>query len=170
MIVYGVDPGTSMSAIVVFNGVTVVDRGYMDNGLMLDHLMRERVTENHGRRRVLVIEQVESFGMAVGREVFETVFWTGRFAQAWVPAQFDRMPRRIVKQHICHTAKATDANIRMELIDRFGGQDKAIGRKKEPGPLYEIKSHCWAALAVAVTWFDLHGAEDPIRPGVNAEF
>lgn len=160
-----------MSAIVVSNGITVVDHGYMDNGLMLDHLMRERVTENHGQRRVLVIEQVESFGMAVGREVFETVFWTGRFAQVWVPSLFDRMPRRLVKQHICHTTRATDANIRQALIDRFGPSvEKAIGKRKAPGPLFGIKSHEWAALAVAVTWFDQHGHEDPVRPGVNAEF
>jgi hypothetical protein len=42
------------------------------------------------------------------------------------------------------------------LIDRFGGSERAKGTKKAPGPLLAIKSHEWAALALAVTWWDLH--------------
>ncbi len=110
---------------------------------------------------ILVIEQIESFGMAVGREVFETVFWTGRFAEAWCPKRFERMPRREVKQHLCRSARATDSNIRQALIDRFGpGTDKAFGKKKAPGPLFGITGHKIAALAVAITWFDQHGHEE----------
>jgi hypothetical protein len=48
--------------------------------------------------------------------------------------------------------KAKDANIRQALIDIYGGNDKAIGNKKTPGPLYGIKGDLWAALAVAVTF------------------
>lgn len=157
MIVIGCDPGTEKSAVVAFNGVSVLDYGINSNAdVMLEYLDVESYLEG----RVLVIEQIESFGMAVGRETFETVFWTGRFAQVWDPTRWDRLPRREIKQHLCHTARATDANIRQALIDRFGpGTEKAIGSKKSPGPLFGIKSHCWAALAVAVTWFDLHGHE-----------
>lgn len=163
-IVFGLDPGTRESAVVIFNGTFVQYHDIKDNATMLEWL-RSRAKDS-----VLVIEQVESFGMAVGREVFETVFASGQFAEAWTPGRFDRMPRRIVKQHICHTARATDANIRTELIDRFGGV-KAIGTKKDQGPLYGIKSHCWAALAIAVTWYDLNGhLPDDIRPGVKPDF
>ena len=165
MTVIGLDPGPSFSARVVYNGEIVVDEDIISNEDMLTLLL-----ESHASDEVLAIEMVESFGMAVGREVFETVFWSGRFAQAWAPARVDRLSRGVIKQHICHTGRATDANIRTELIDRFGGQAKAIGLRKSPGPLYGIKSHAWAALAVAITWFDLHAHEDPIRPGVNAEW
>jgi len=104
--------------------------------------------------------------MAVGAEVFETVFWSGRFAQAW-SRRFERMPRREIKQHLCHSARATDANIRQALIDRFGGTEKAIGKKKTPGPLYLLKGHLWAAFAVAITWWDLHANEpEAIRTNV----
>ncbi len=168
MIVIGCDPGTEQSAVVVWDGGSVLLYGINSNaGVLLD-----LDDESYPVDSVLVIEQIESFGMAVGKETFETVFWTGRFAQAWMPRRWDRVPHRIIKQHLCHTARATDANIRQALIDRFGpSTEKAIGSKKVPGPLFGIKSHCWAALAVAVTYFDLHGHEtNLIRPGVQGEF
>jgi hypothetical protein len=103
----------------------------------------------------LVIEQVASFGMAVGAEVFETVFWSGRFAQAWIDAggEFDRLKRMDVKMHLCGHPRAKDANIRQALIDLFGpGKELAVGTKKKPGPLYGVSNDVWSALAVAVTW------------------
>ena len=155
MIVIGLDPGPEKSSVVHFNGASIPFRCEFDNQGMLNHL---RVCD--ARHDILVIEQIESFGMAVGKETFETVFWSGRFAEAWSPDGWRRLTRREIKTHLCHSARATDANIRQALIDRFGpGTEKAIGRKKEPGPLFGIKSHCWAALAVAVTWYDLHGHE-----------
>jgi len=160
MIVFGLDPGTEKSAIVAFNGVSITASGELSNREMLAWLIEERQLRI-SQRDVLIIEQVESFGMAVGREVFETVFWTGRFAEAWCPKRFERVPRREVKQHLCHSARATDANIRQALIDRFGpGTDKAFGRKEAPGPLYGITGHKIAALAVGLTWFDQHGHEE----------
>jgi len=56
--------------------------------------------------------------------------------------------RRDVKMHLCGSARAKDANIRQALLDRLG----PVGTKKAPGPLYGVKSHIWAALAVAVTY------------------
>jgi hypothetical protein len=67
------------------------------------------------------------------------------------------MVRRDVKMHICGQMKAKDSNIRAALIDRFGGKERAIGRKASPGPLFGITADRWAALALAITWLDLHG-------------
>jgi hypothetical protein len=105
--------------------------------------------------QVVVIEKVEGFGMAVGAEVFETVYWSGRFAEAVHPRSVDRIGRRAVKLHISGQTLAKDPNIRQALIDRYGGS-AAIGRKATPGPLYGISGDVWSALAVAVTWLDLH--------------
>ena len=102
----------------------------------------------------VVIEQVASYGMPVGAEVFETCVWTGRFMEACRAAPVHRLTRLAVKSHLCHSAKANDATIRQALIDRFGGKERAIGRKAAPGPLYGIKADLWAALAVAGTWAD----------------
>jgi uncharacterized alpha-E superfamily protein len=87
--------------------------------------------------------------------VFETVFWTGRlFERAHYRARVERMPRRAVKVHLCHSSRAQDSNVRVALLDRFGGRERAIGKKQTPGPLYGLKSHEWSALAIAITWWD----------------
>ncbi len=92
-------------------------------------------------------------GMAVGREVFATVFWSGRFAQAWSEhhgngGTWSMLPRRAVKLALCSSMKAKDTNIRQALLDRYGGAASA----KKGGPLYGLKSHMWSALAIAETY------------------
>lgn len=153
MRVLAIDPGTTQSAYVEYDG-TVVSHGISENSPLCERL----ASRDYFHVSFIVVEQIESFGMSVGKEVFETVWWAGRFHQA---AQQDyvvsaqRMTRREVKLHLCKSMKAKDANIRQALIDRFGGE-KAIGLKKSPGPLYGIRSHEWAALAIAVCWWDLN--------------
>lgn len=103
---------------------------------------------------VVAIEMIASYGMAVGKEVFDTVLWIGRFMEAWQTqgGNVRLIYRREVKLHLCHTARATDANIRAALLDHFGpGRELAVGTKKQPGPLYGIKGDEWSALAVAMT-------------------
>ena len=165
MIVCGVDPGTTQTAVVLLaEGRHITAAFTRDNAAVLDWF-----TRNASTSMVAVFEQVEFMGMAVGREVFETVFWTGRMYEAAANGPRARMPRREVKLHLCGVARAKDANIRQALIDRFGAtKEEAIGRKGAPGPLYGIKAHEFAALAVAVTWYDQRvaqgdddGAEDP---------
>ena len=165
MIVISIDPGTTKSAWVLYNGMSVLRCGIEDNDVLLAMLREETFGAS-----VLLIERIASYGMAVGEEVFATVFVSGRFAEAWHPKRFDRLFRRDIKQHLCHTARATDSNIRQALIDRFGGS-ASIGTKKDPGQLYGVKAHAWSALAVAITWMDLYGhLPEEVRPGVRAEF
>jgi hypothetical protein len=142
--VIGIDPGPRESAYVVWDGVRVVECGDVPND-RLAGAIRPHWINGVG----VACEWIESFGMAVGREVFETVFTVGQLA-AIVPG-VRLVPRRDVKLHICKSAKAKDGNIRQALIDRFG----EVGTKKNPGPLAGIASHRWAALAVAVTAFDV---------------
>jgi hypothetical protein len=100
-----------------------------------------------------VCEMVASYGMPVGREVFDTVFWSGRFCEA--ADDHALVYRKDVKMHLCGNMRARDGNIRQALIDRFGpGKDIAIGRKATPGPLYGFKSDMWAALGVWITYHD----------------
>jgi len=114
----------------------------------------------------IVLEKVECFGKPVGAEVFETVFWSGRFWEAAIQARFAyhfaRVGRRQVKLHLCGSVNGvTDPEIRQRLIDLFGpGKEKAIGKKDSPGPLYGIKADCWAALALAVTFAETRIEEE----------
>ena len=53
--------------------------------------------------------------------------------------------RRDVKMWLCGTPRAKDPNIAQALRDKYGDP----GTKKNPGKIYGVKSHLWAALAVA---------------------
>jgi hypothetical protein len=150
---YAVDPGPLQSALVVLEqsprGVTVREHCTALNAVILAKLHCAPLGAE------LVIEQIEAMGMAVGHEVFETVYWTGRFYETWPNEDRYRLPRRPIKLHLCGSMRATDANVRTALLDRFGpGRELAIGTIKKQGPLYGCKGHEFAALAVGVTWLE----------------
>lgn len=174
MRVLAIDPGPEMSAWCIYDAydgrpvVWATDENY----IVLSMLEEAGV---HGRGNdfasceVCVIEMIASYGMPVGKEVFETVLWIGRYDQEWMRGicsggeRAELVYRMDVKTHLCHSAKATDSNIRQALIDRFGpGKEKAIGLKNSPGPLYKMDEHCRSALAVALlyadTWLDMAAA------------
>jgi len=148
-----IDPGTNESAILSWNGDKVADHSVDRNDLILDKLAKG----NTQVRQTLAVEMVASYGMSVGKEVFETVLWIGRFIQQWKVATGDDarlVYRRDIKLHLCGSMRAKDANIRQALIDRIGPQ----GKKANPGPTYGLAKHDWAALAIAVYVADTVGA------------
>ena len=157
-----IDPGCSESAFVVWNGSEILLKGKEPNEAMIQ-IVKDFGANYHNR---CVIEQIASYGMAVGAEVFETVYWSGRFCQAFGPERVDRVKRLEVKMHLCHDSKAKDANIRAALIDRFGGPtaikgpQKAKPKKGIPeapaGALHGISKDVWSALAVGITYWDRH--------------
>lgn len=145
--IYALDPGTEQSALLSIEPDGVVTGRILTNESMLTLLDNDGVV---GQAH-LVVEEIQSYGMAVGREVFQTVFWSGRFVQAWERRgefTWSLLPRRDVKLALCGSPRAKDANIRQALIDRYGGQSCI----KKGGPLAGIKSHLWSALALAVTY------------------
>ena len=151
-IILAIDPGTTQSGWVRTRDGMVMDSGIEDNDAMLAIVKR-------GHAAMLAIEMIASYGMAVGREVFETCVWVGRYQQAWLawhdPQTVRLIYRRDVKLHLCGSPRANDANIRQALIDRYpstgGGARPQIGTKGKPGPLYGMGTHTWAALGVALT-------------------
>ena len=157
MRILGIDPGNVNSAAVLYDPETrAIEWKFMGSN---EEMLEEFV--GGFKDTIPVIEQVKSYGMAVGESVFETVFWSGRFAQALdARHSWQRLPRLAVKISICHDSRAKDANIRQALIDMFpatgGGKVPQIGTKKQPGPLYGFSKDLWAALAVAVAYNRIH--------------
>lgn len=150
MIILAIDPGPKESAYVYLSG----------NGDLQEFGKAENETVMYrcdGLYNELVIEMIASYGMAVGKEVFETCVWIGRFIQASSGNQtVTRITRNEIKNHLCHSSKAKDSNIRAALIDRWGGP-QAI---KKGGALYKVSKDCWSALAVACTYLDrVNGAK-----------
>ena len=149
--ILAIDPGPVESAYVMWDGQRVHEFGKEPNSSVLVYV---RASRSLLHMSGLVIEMIASYGMPVGAEVFETCVWIGRFMEAFGADRCHRIPRIQVKSHLCHSGKATDANIRQAIIDRFGGNATAIGKKKAPGPLYGVSGDVWAALAVALTYWD----------------
>jgi hypothetical protein len=140
-VILAIDPGTTESGWVLLADGRVKASGIDGNETMLAFI------DGHAAD-TLAIEMIASYGMAVGREVFETCVWIGRFQQAWRnPSAVRLVYRRDVKLHLCGSPRAKDPNIRQALIDMLG----APGTKRQPGPTYGVTSHAWAALGVAVT-------------------
>lgn len=105
------------------------------------------------------VEMVASYGMAVGKTVFDTCVWIGRFVQKLAELEVIKeikfIYRKDVKINLCNSMKAKDSNIRQALIDRFG----IVGTKKEQGFFYGFKSDIWSAYAVGITYLDKIKAE-----------
>lgn len=159
MRILGIDPGPIRSAWVVYDSEDqrIVDAAAATLNRELLELCRNGWVAPHRvdgspRLDLAVIEKVEHYGATVGADVFETVYWSGRFAEAVHPLPVERLPRRRVKLHLCGTSRAKDPNVRAALLERYGSG--AVGTKAEPGPLYGIHGDLWAALAVAVTYCD----------------
>jgi len=149
--IVAIDPGTVQSAIIEWDGAQILNAEIlMNNDLLWD------LQSMHPCR--LAIEQVRCYGMPMGATTIDTVFWSGRFVQAWT-GEFFLLPRMAVKMHLCHTSRADDSNIRQALIDRFGKPST----KKKPNEIYngyKISYDLWAAWGLAVTFLDCHNTEE----------
>jgi hypothetical protein len=147
----GIDPGTEQSGVVVFLPATgrVEYADVRANRDVLERLRDGMWPRLFGPGGKVAIESIASYGMPVGREVFETCWWSGRFFEAADRNQLltSCLYRRDVKLHLCGSVRAKDTHVRQALLDRFG----PVGTKAKPGPLYGVTSHAWAALGVAVT-------------------
>lgn len=156
--IFAIDPGTFESAYVRMDeDCRPVRFGKIPNEELLC-----MVRQADWPKDDLVIEMVQSYGMAVGKEVFDTVFWIGRFWEAGSRfASRNLIYRREEKIALCGSAKAGDANIRQALVDRFayGVPNKGKGTKKDPGWFYGFRADMWQAYAVGVTWRDKEHGE-----------
>jgi hypothetical protein len=144
-VILAIDPGTEQSGYVILGSEgQVIEAGVLPNGDMKKLVYSRSAVDPEC---TLAIEMIASYGMPVGREVFETCVFIGTLIEAW-GSGYVLVYRKDVKLHLCGTCRAKDANVRQALLDLYGGSE-AIGNKKNPGPLYRVKSHAWAALGVA---------------------
>ena len=145
-----IDPGPEKSGYVVWHCHRVTAFGHLPNDILRGYMDDDW--------DAVAIEMIASYGMAVGAAVFNTCVEVGRFLERAKANKIDckLVYRKDVKMFVCRSMKAKDGNIRQSLIDHIG----PVGTKGNQGPLYGVKSHAWAALAIAVT-----AANDPRMPG-----
>ena len=128
---------------------------------------------------VVFIEMIASYGMPVGKTVFDTCVFIGELVR--LCKEYNQecylITRNAIKIEICKSMKAKDSNIRQALIDIYGGIEatkkikciKCKGKgtfKKAICPLCQGKNSIkigqlhgmakdeWSALAVATTGFN----------------
>lgn len=110
----------------------------------------------------LVIEYPQPRGQRMTTQIVSTIFWIGRFVEAW-QGPYELIDRKDVKMCLCGRTTAKDSDVRAAVIERFpatgGGKTPAIGIKASPGPLYGIRDDIWQALAVALTWSEMREGE-----------
>lgn len=158
--IFAIDPGNEESAYVLVEDdlSKVIDKGKVSNEELMEIIyrvfyMEVRHSNIEPKIKHVAIEMVASFGMSVGKSVFDTCVWIGRFYQA-IYEQANVEPvfiyRMDEKMCLCHDSRAKDSNIRQALIDRFG----VVGTKKNPGYFYGFKKDIWSAMAVATAYHD----------------
>jgi hypothetical protein len=154
-----VDPGPQFSAYSILDTHKSPPKIFqfqkIENNSLLS-LLKQRAALGTER---LVVEQIKNFGMAMGDSTINTVLWSGRFVQIY-ENDFDLIPRKTICSIICQNPRAKDTNIRQAIIDRFGGKEKAIGNKKNPGPLHGVSGDVWSAIAIGIAYDELLREKD----------
>lgn len=146
--IVAIDPGPVQSAWIICECgqgriQKILGFGYDDNSEVYPAVMAI------APKARLCVEMVASYGMAVGADIFETCVQIGMFIEqwrTWGDSNINpRCFRKDIKLHICGQMRAKDANVSQALRDKYGGK----GTKANPGMLFGISKHIWAALAVA---------------------
>ena len=156
-----IDPGTFASGWVLINTST---RKPFACGKTENERLLEMISEEELWTPEAVIEMMTSYGARVGREVLETCVWIGRFLQEAADAgtRTSTMYRRDVKLELVGLTRATDADLRQYLEDRFayGVKNHGKGTKSEPGWFYGFRADIWQAYALGVAWTDRQEREE----------
>jgi hypothetical protein len=156
MTILALDPGNTQTgyAVLEMPEFRLIKFGKADNTALLALVANADVLYDVD---AVAIEMVANYGMAVGREVFETCVWIGRFYQAADHPNTHYVYRKEEKEILCGSLRAKDANIRQALIDRYAKHDLKNGKgtKANPDVFYGVSKDVWAAIAVGVTYYEL---------------
>ena len=160
--ILSIDPGNVESAYAFLHtetgALTLGEFAKVENSAILD---MARCAGSTCPGLIVAIEMIASYGMPVGKEVFETCVFIGRLREAMRDLPVSFVYRRDVKLCLCNTPRAKDANVRQALISRYAQHDFKNGRgtKKNPDVFYGVKADVWAAIAVGVTCLEAGGTE-----------
>lgn len=147
MNILAIDPGNIETAYCVIDVETLrpIEFGKISNEKLINYIPNLKVND-------MAIEMIASYGMPVGKEVFETCVWIGKFLERMdnIAKNIDYVYRMEEKMHICNNPRARDATIKKALIDRFGEK----GTKKNPGWFYGFSADVWQAYAVGITYIE----------------
>lgn len=155
MRILAIDPGNIQSAYAVIEmpEFKLLGFGKLDNENLIERFAALSKAVDQA-----AIEMIASYGMAVGKSVFDTCVWIGRYTQEsklW-GLDLELVYRSEEKMCLCKSMKAKDGNIRAALIDRYAVHDFKTGKgtKKNPDTFYGVAADMWQAIAVGVTYYE----------------
>ena len=179
-----IDPGSRITGWVILDRrqgalPEIVDHGNTPTAEFLEWLRAHHELSLHQ----VVIEHVGHYGtgMSAGADVFETCILIGRIVEILRPLPVEKVRRQSIKTQLCGRATAKDSNVRQALIDRWGGDELALGARKcsnckgkgwrgrgrsscdacgdgweiPPGPLHGVTTHAWSALAAGLYYLEV---------------
>ena len=153
MRILAIDPGNTESgyAVIEMPDFKPIEFGKVANEQLLELL------EGLNDSNVIAIEMIASYGMPVGKDVFETCVWIGRLVQVLQGKDITYIYRKDEKMALCGSTKAKDSNIRQALIDRYAERDfkNGKGTKKNKDVFYGVSKDVWQAIAVGVTYWEM---------------
>ncbi|MCL2220988.1 MAG: hypothetical protein FWC20_01795 [Oscillospiraceae bacterium] len=158
MRVIAIDPGNKESAYCIMCAETFEP---LDFGKVENHMLRHYIRDlwQFDEIDCVAIENLQSYGNLIGRDVLDTAQWIGRLYECFTRKTIRDLQliyRMAVKVHICQDSRAKDTNVRRALIDRFALHDLKNGKgtKKNRDWFYGFKADCWAAYALGVTYIE----------------
>lgn len=159
-LVLGIDPGSTESAYcLVDHGFRITEAEKVPNPRLTAMLWTWRGLD-------VAVESIQSYGMVVGRSVFDTCFMIGRVQEICSTLRMPctLYPRPEYTRRICGVGKVNDAVLRQALLLRFGGDKKGE-------PLFALKG-CTdkrSAFAVAAYHIDITAHERGIHERTSCE-
>jgi len=161
---FSIDPGESESGWILLDvdtinkKIMIIDRYHSVNKDIFKIILKFSVTNP---RIIIVIEDIVSYGMAIGQTTIETIKYIGRFHQKALDLNLKNIyfiDRPSIKLNLCHNRTAKDGNVIRSLKNRFG----EFGTIKNQQPLYKLKgmpsgmlNHVWSALALSIAFINI---------------
>lgn len=164
--ILGIDPGNKQSAfcLVETDGLRPLVFEKTDNSEFIEKCVKAIIGFGDLADTQIVIENMESFGMSVGRSVLDTCIYIGELKMFFELSDMDVafVFRHEEKMIICHSMKANDATIKQALIDRFAPDTSNHGKgtKANKGFFYGFSNDVWSSYAQAVTFHDREYGND----------
>lgn len=150
--IIGIDPGSAETTFAVIGDNYEV----LDAGKILNHDMRAMLRNPPAGQHFVAIEGIQAYGMAVGREVFDTCYQIGMLMECCEHAglPFIVYNRPEYTRAICGVGKVNDAVLRQALLLRFGGDKKGE-------PLFLLKGNSDKRSAFAIAAYHLDRTRKP---------
>lgn len=162
---FSIDPGELESGWILLTidiinkKIIIIDRYHSVNKDILKMILKFSVTNPS---IIIIIEDIVSYGMAIGKTTIETIKYIGRFHQKALDLNFKNIffiDRPGIKLELCHSKRAKDGNVIKALKNRFG----EFGTIKNQQPLYKLKgmpsgmlNHVWSALALGIAYININ--------------